>query len=349
MTSRQKLFLLLCVACAASAGAYFYAALQRTTRSTPQPQPQPSVAKPSVIAVSPPVKAERRRLLFSSTDAAHYGELASIDLGDGPAAATRFYTRMNCLQMDFRHGQGICLRVNMVTPGYATDAVLFDAHFQIRHVIPLAGILSRTRVSPDGKWGAATVFTQGDSYANQQMSTRTTLFDMDHGTVLADLEEFSVQRDGQPFKAVDFNFWGVTFANDNRHFYATLSSGGTPYLIKGDRVTKQAQVITTGVECPSLSPDNRHIAFKKLDPKNTFEKIWHIAVLDLATLQVTDLAEPKPIDQQVQWLDNQHVLYTLPENDKIVGGGPIDAWSIPADGSGPPKKLLPLAASPVVL
>ena len=44
---------------------------------------------------------------------------------------------------------------------------------------------------------------------------------------------------------------------------ATLSSGGRHYLIKGSVNGRDARVIHEGVECPSLSPDNHRIAFKK--------------------------------------------------------------------------------------
>ena len=45
---------------------------------------------------------------------------------------------------------------------------------------------------------------------------------------MADLETLQITRDGQPFKNADFNFWGVTFAQDSNTFYATLGTGGRP-------------------------------------------------------------------------------------------------------------------------
>ena len=82
---------------------------------------------------------------------------------------------------------------------------------------------------------------------------------------MTDLETFTVTRDGKPFKSVDFNFWGVTFRQEPGLFYATLASGGHTYLIEGDAVARTARVIRDAVECPSLSPDNRRLAFKHLE------------------------------------------------------------------------------------
>jgi hypothetical protein len=348
MTPRKTIFLILCLSCATVAVGYFLYALHRSEPMLPTPGNVASKPPPSsptkLKKTAPPTTLQR--LLFTSTDRAHRGSLASQPLKSSDPSAIEFYDRMDCLRIDYRGHHGICLRINTKTPGFPTDAVLFDRHFQTKHVIAVDGIVSRARVSPDGRWGAVTVFKKGDSYADARMSTRTKLIDMDQGTPVADLEEFSVWQDSQPFHKQDFNFWGVTFENDNHHFYATLGTGGKTYLIRGDRLTRKAQVITEGVECPSLSPDNTRLAFKKRNPP-TSATTWHLAVLELATLKEVDLSETRNIDQQVQWLDNQHILYALSEDEKVIGGGAIDSWIIPADNSGPPKRLFVNTDSPV--
>src|SRR5205085_2048614 len=93
----------------------------------------------------------------------------------------------------------------------------------------------------------------GDSYVTMgTFSTRTEIIDLKSGKVLFGLEKLTVSRDGHPFQAVDFNFWGVTFANDNRHFYATLGTGDRPYLIQGEVVTRTASV--AGDKPPAVPP-----------------------------------------------------------------------------------------------
>ena len=65
---------------------------------------------------------------------------------------------------------------------------------------------------------------------------------------------------------------------------------------------------------------------------------WRLFVLDLATMKATRLAGDDPIDDQAEWLDDDHVVYG---NDNVL-------WVVPADGSGEPRKLLSFAFSPAV-
>ena len=143
-------------------------------------------------------------------------------------------TALRCDRLDLAAGHGICLTARRgVFTTY--EAILFDADFQARHTLPLSGVPSRTRVSPDGRLVAMTVFESGHSYSSGQFSTRTSIVDFDTGEVVVpDLERFTVLRDGKPIQGVDFNFWGVTFTRDGSRFYATLATGGRQYLIEGD-------------------------------------------------------------------------------------------------------------------
>ena len=82
-------------------------------------------------------------------------------------------------------------------------------------------------MSADGRYGATTTFVTGDSYAKPgEFSTRTLIIDMRRGESIADLETFTVWREGRVVDAADVQFWGVTFARDSDHFYATLATGG---------------------------------------------------------------------------------------------------------------------------
>ena len=75
-------------------------------------------------------------------------------------------------------------------------------------------------------------------------------------------------RDGVRFKAVDFNFWGVTFTSDSNRFFVTLATGGTKYLVEARVDSREGTVLRTGVECPSLSPDNTRLAYKEMIRKD---------------------------------------------------------------------------------
>ena len=186
------------------------------------------------------------------------------------------------------------------------------------------------------------MFVTGHSYAIVGFSTQTLLIDLADGDVIADLEvDFTTRKDGDVFQAVDFNFWGVTFI-DEQHFYATLGTGGNTYLVEGDVEAREMEVQREGVECPSLSPDGTRIAFKTRSDPGAGPITWRIAVLDLATSEVTELAETRNVDDQVAWLDDSTIMYGLESEDSPAS---TDTWVVPADGSGAPRMLLPGAWS----
>jgi hypothetical protein len=254
-----------------------------------------------------------------------YGRVSAVPLAD--PSGTRYLTGLVCDRVDFSGGTGVCLTGH---PGVVAShsAIIFDETLAPLRTVPLLGVPSRVRVSPNGRLAGITVFVAGDSYTAAGFSTRTTLVDTQAGTVLANLENFAVMRDDRPFKEPDFNFWGVTFARDSNTFYATLGSGGVMYLIQGDTSGRRATVIGRGVECPSLSPDNRRIAFKRRGIVRG-RLVWRLAVLDLSTgaQHVID-GEPRSVDDQVEWLDDLRILYSTPDprqaGSMVVSVVPVD-------------------------
>jgi hypothetical protein len=257
--------------------------------------------------------------------------LASVD----KPAEGRETTRLVCERVYFAAARGICLvsRQGLIENGY--DVTITGPDFKRRRKLQLPGIPSRARISPDGRYGATTGFVTGHSYASDDFSTKTVLIDMARGKVVADLEkDFTVIRNGERVKAVDFNFWGVTFARASGRFYATLRTGEKTYLLEGDIRSRQARVLHENVECPSISPDNTRVAYKKWLGDH-----WQLHVLDLATMKETPLSEKRPVDDQVEWLDDKRVLYGLSG----------DTWVVSADGGGSPQKFLAKALSPAVV
>jgi hypothetical protein len=59
------------------------------------------------------------------------------------------------------------------------------------------------------------------------------------------------------------------------------------------------------------------------------------------------LAEDRSVDDQVEWLDNDQLLYAVPRAGSagVLGS---DVWRLPADGTGAPSILIEDAASPAV-
>ena len=244
---------------------------------------------------------------------------------------------LSCERVYYAAGRGICMGI--APSGVDYTAEIFNAKMETLHQIALTGLPSRTRVSADGRYGAMTVFVTGDSYLSSPtaFSTRTTILDMASGKQVDQLEQFKVSKDGKPFDAVDFNFWGVTFdPQDSNRFYATLGTGGVHYLVEGNVRDKTMRTLRNGVECPSLSPDGKQIAYKSRIGK---EDRWHLRVLDLATLADHAVAEDRSIDDQVEWLDDDTLAYSDERN----------VYTVPADGSGEPELLVKDATSPVRL
>ncbi|MFF5448063.1 TolB family protein [Streptomyces sp. NPDC012888] len=296
-------------------------------------------AAPGEVSLEAP--AGGRRIVFRNMAwGPHRDALASVSAADpnGP----RTVSGVRCARFHAAGGTGICLRT-AAGPLDAQHAVVLDARLAPTASHPLAGIPTRARVSPSGRLAAWTVFVGGDSYAGTDFSTRTSVLDTRTGRLEASLEDFAITRDGHPYRAADVNFWGVTFAADDRTFYATLRTAGRTHLVRGDLAARTVTTLRENAECPSLSPDGTRLVYKKRLPGLPAEAPWRLHALDLRTGAETPLAETRSVDDQVVWTDRDTVLYALP------GDFGADLHSVPADGSGTPARLLGSALAPAYL
>jgi hypothetical protein len=335
MATRSRVLIFAVLACTFTAVAVGYVLRARSTAAS-----MPAGASLAPVAESMSALGGRPGLLFTSAafDRTN-GHLALEPLS--PEDGGRRIAGLRCDRVHFAAGAGICLSSDRgAITTYA--ARIFGPDFTVRHSFPLDGSPSRARMSPDGRRAVMTVFVSGDSYDAVGVSTRTTLLDVATGSKIAELEEFAVTRNGAPFKAVDFNFWGVTFARDGNRFYATLRSGGKNYLVEGDIDARTARVLREGVECPSLSPDNTRLVFKK----RSGAALWQLRLLDLATLEDTALAETRNVDDQAEWLDDNAIAYMLP-GDASGGSSQGDIWTVAVASPAPPRILVRQAYSPV--
>ncbi len=272
-------------------------------------------------------------LLFQSVARGpHYAEVALVPL-DRPKGP-RALTGLVCERVYYAGRRGLCLLPKQGAFGTEISAAVFGTDFRITRKTRLPGISSRARVSPSGRYGSTTTFVVGHSYNQDGFSTQTSLIDMSTGRSLGNIENWKVTKDGKAFSAIDFNFWGVTFRNDER-FYATLGTRGDFYLVEGDMGRRSMRVLRgTRFECPSLSPDQTRVAYKKRVGSE-----WRVSVLDLGTGRETELAEERSVDDQVEWLDDERILY----------GYNADVWVVQADGGGRPELFLADALSPAVV
>jgi hypothetical protein len=186
----------------------------------------------------------------------------------------------------------------------------------------------------------------GHSYA-ADFSTVTSVIDLRRGDyVVPNFEQLTVWSGAELFEAVDRNFWGVTFRRDADTFYATVGTRGRTHLIAGTLSTRSAKLLRDDIECPSLSPDNTRVAFKRRVDDGFGPVRWRLSVLDLHTLEDRPLAETRSVDDQVAWLDDDRIMYALPDAES--GSAVTTTWVLDADGAGSPRVLVPQSYSTVV-
>jgi hypothetical protein len=316
------------------AAALIWMAVQRTDARPPRAEPAAAPADIAAVAARP-------HLLFRNTAGGpSFGRLTITPLD---ALDTRLPAALTCDRLSFAAGRGLCLHTERGVFNTHTG-VLIDQTLTGGASFKLEGLPSRTRTAPDGRLGAITVFVVGDDYASSSFSTRTTIVDLASGDQIGELEQFTTWRNGARFKAADFNFWGVTFAKDGSTFYASLRTGGTTFLVRGELVLRKLTVVREGAECPALSPDGRRLAYKKrVGPS---PDAWRLHVLDLETNEERILtSETRYINDQVEWLDPAHVLYGIPRRTTSI----VDVWVAPIDGSAPARIFLSEAESPIIV
>ncbi|WP_392674793.1 TolB family protein [Streptomyces sp. LN785] len=339
MTSlRTKLLVLVCavaVLAAVATASVLHAAARSDRRDVARPG-GPAVAAGRVTLT------DKRRIAFRNMAwGPHRDELTTV-AADSPTGA-RTASGIKCLRFYAASGTGVCLQTVHGAVQDSYRATILDAHLRERAHYAVPGIPSRARVSPSGRLAAWTVFVGGDSYAGTNFSTRAAILDTRTGKLTPTLEGFAIRKDGHRYRSADVNFWGITFAADDRHFYATLATKGRTYLVRGDLRTRTLTMLRTNVECPSLSPDGSRIAYKRRDEGLPADAPWRLHVLDLRTLEDHPLAETRSVDDQVVWQNDTTLTYALP------GDYGADLYTVSADGGGAPHRLLTAAVSPAYL
>ncbi len=333
---RTRLIILGAVCVLAVGGAVAYLAFSRANQSAENAKVQPAAETSLATVVAGP------HIVFRNTNRrSNYGMAAAVSLADpsGPRAITvaacdRVYAaaqRYLCLSSSF----------GVVT---TYSAHVLNSDLEDEQSLPLNGIPSRARMSRDGTLAATTSFTAGDSYAGTSFSTRTVITKVD-GASSGNLEDFTLIHDGEHIAPVDRNYWGVTFAADDDTFYVTVQWSKHTWLARGSLSRRTIVTLRSDAECPSLSPDGKQIIYKQrggLPPGQ-----WRLVRYEVATGQVTPLAETRSVDDQVEWLDNSHVIYGIPRTGTEAAVD--DVWEVASDGSGKPKMLIPEAWSPAVV
>jgi|GEM_PF-281667 len=264
-----------------------------------------------------------------------YGHVGFVNL-----AGERSITPLECDRLDWNRNGGICLEGGSF--GSQARGFLLDSALRPVGQFPIA-TPSRADVSPDGRTVSWTGFVTGHDYlAAGEFATTTQLIDVP-ARLAADLEvDFrTFLPNGQPLEASDENYWGTSYI-DAQTFFATVGTGGQTDIVFGDVRTGQLSVVFANASCPAISPDGDTLVAKERRG-NAFQLI----AIDVATGERRDLAETRSVDDQVEWVDNDRILYALPNEDGGTDGQPaFDIWVLNVSDGSAPTLLLEFADSP---
>lgn len=337
MSTRSRMLWFAVVVAALIIGAGMYGVTEgREVRAQRATDPEAPTAPVTSMTDGP-------RIVFRHTGIdSQYGTVAIVG-ADDPGGA-RAFTGVACDRVAARPGGASCL---VTDPSLVASYEVRELDAQWRQVASdaLPGLPSRTRLSPDGTLVATTVFVAGHSYMSAGFSTATEVHEFGGGARWGNLEKFRLVLDGSVVDPVDRNIWGVTFL-DNDTFYATVATGDRTNLVRGSLSNRTLRSVSPDAECPSISPDGSRVAFKvDVDPGRAI--VWQIAVQDLATGHRTLLEEgPRGLDDQVEWLDDDTLLYGMPRDDDP---GVTDVWSVDTTVDAEPELLIEQAWSPTVV
>lgn len=248
-------------------------------------------------------------------------------------------TPLSCVRVHFGGGRGLCLveeAAGMVT---RHAAVVFDRRFRRQHRIPLAGVPTRVRVSPDGRLAAVSTYAEEEAPSGERLALESVLIDAERGVVLADLRAFRLDPEG-PQVGTPRDFASVAFDADGDRFYATLSTPASRHLVIGSARDRRLRVIAADMANEALSADGRRLIVKRVNDRG----FWQVSILDLPSMTEQRLEHTtRSIDDQVEWLDETSVVF------HDATGTSTGVWRLAADGRSGPELLVPDAYSPVVV
>lgn len=294
------------------------------------------------IAAAAPEPSAARLLVRFAGDGADAGRLDVVDAARGKLVES---LAMRCDRAHYGAGVLACLRS---VPGQGLKFDLADRHGKPALTLSFPNVLlaSRVRVARDGALAAFTGFSAGHTYSGTDFSVRTYLVDVVRKRLLADVSTFKVvESASMKLPAKRINVWGVTFdPRAPNRFMATVGAAGQVFLASGDIAAKTLTLLRTEMECPSFSPDGTRLAFKRRDGAGG----WVPAVLDLASGREVVMKEIRSIDDQIEWLNNNTLIYELARTAGGMAsqGGVTDLMMRNADGRSASSVLLANAGSP---
>ena len=305
-----------------------------------------TVAEPAPTAVpeveTGPTLAPGEVLVVNRVPGDDYGRLA-IRHTDG----TRTLLDRSCLRVHIAGNHGVCLsKAEGLTASF--DTTFFEASNLDKDIKDYPSALpSRARISPNGRFSAVTAFVSGSSYVDIGAETTTllTIDEIDSTRLLRGGNQFEINSEEDRFKNLNAQYWGITFGADEDEVYVTGFYGEQPEIMHGTLNNMTIEPTGWVGSCPSLSPDGKTLVFKEMRQDGSFE----LVAVDVATNTKMKLGEARSVDDQVEWLDNDTILYALhPEGGDNPVQPEFDIWMLDIAEGSEPALFLPNADSPAV-
>lgn len=301
------------------------------TPESPQVDEETNEFDPTVALIDP----EDTALVFvNRVPGEEYGFVGYVNL-----AGERFITPLSCDRLDWNRNGGVCLQDGFTGSG---RGLLLD---EFLRPIRRFGIAtpSRAAISPDGGTVSWTGFVTGHDYtAPGEFSTTTQLIDIERELGAELQEDFTTfTADGEELFSEDQNYWGTTYISEQT-FYATVGFGEENNIVFGDVRTGELRVVHENASCPEVSPNGSTIVAKELRGE-----AFQLVAINTQTGERRDLAETRSVDDQVEWIDDNTIVYGLPNPDAGTVGQPaLDIWVLNVNDGSAPRLLLAFADSP---
>ena len=261
---------------------------------------------------------------------------------------TRTLLNRTCMRAHIATDHGVCLAESGGVLGVAFTTTFFEADNLNADIKSYASPLpSRARISPNGTFSAVTAFVSGSSYADIAAETTTlvTIDEIDSTRLVRGANQFTIDSGEARFNNLNPQYWGITFAADEDEIYLTGFFGDRPEVMHGTLNNMVIEPTGWVGSCPSLSPDGKTLVFKEMTADNSFE----LVAVDLETNTKHKLGETRSVDDQVEWLDNDTILYALHRAGGDTAVQPeFDIWMVDIAEGSEPKLFLPNADSPAV-
>ena len=311
------------------------------TQDEPGEPDEPEELVTTVPEIEPGIApAPGEVLVINRTLGDDYGRLA-IRHTDG----TRTLLERRCVRVHLAADTGVCVSRDEGTAPLFTTTFFASINPNVEIKSYPSALPSRARISPEGTFSAVTAFVSGGSYEDIGSDTTTivTIDEIDSTRLVRGGNQLEVNADEDKYQVLDAQYWGMSFADEDE-FYITGFYGDEAEVMHGTLTDMTVEPTGWVGSCPSLSPDDATLVFKEMTPNG-----FQLVAVDVESQTTWKLGETRSVDDQVEWLDNDTILYALhPEGGDTPVDPQFDIWMLDIAEGSEPALFLANADSPAV-